>query len=219
MMEFTYKTLTLNEMEMIEKLQQVVIDSLDDATILQPLNKAEFQNILGDNGVMLGAFHENQLIACRALLKPDPNEDEHLGIDAGASDLTRVLYQEVSFVHPAYRGQGLQKKLGARIMKCVDGADFDVVCATVKPFNIASLKDKFSQGMHVVALKLKYGGKLRYVFAKKLHTEISVSEDAIVVEMGDTEKQQVLLSQGYVGTNLQFINEKWFVTFQNNKNA
>ena len=214
MMEFTYKTLTLTDMDAIKTLQQVVIDSLEDNTILQPLSYEEFHNILSDHGVMLGAFHEDKLIACRALLKPDPNEDEHLGIDAGASDLSRVLYQEVSFVHPSYRGQGLQKKLGARIMECVDGADFDVVCATVKPFNIASLKDKFSQGMHVVALKLKYGGKLRYVFAKKLHTEISVSEDAIVVEMGDTEKQQVLLSQGYVGTNLQFINEKWFITFK-----
>ena len=214
MMEFAYKLLTLKEIEVIEKLQQVVIDSLEDATILQPLSREELTNILGDNGVMLGAFDEDKLIACRALLRPDPSEEEHLGIDAGASDLTRVLYQEVSFVHPAYRGQGLQKKLGARIMECINVADFDVVCATVKPFNIASLKDKFSQGMHVVALKLKYGGKLRYVFAKPLHTKVNVSDDSIVVEMGDTEKQQGLLSQGYVGCDLQFLEEKWFVTFK-----
>jgi predicted GNAT superfamily acetyltransferase len=216
MKEFTYKLLKLTEIDAIEKLQQVVIDSLEDATILQPLSRAELNNILGDNGVMLGAFDGDKLIACRALLMPDPSEEEHLGIDAGASDLTRVLYQEVSFVHPTYRGQGLQKKLGARIMDCVNIADFDFVCATVKPFNIASLKDKFSQGMHVVALKLKYGGKLRYVFAKPLHTNINVSDDAIIVEMADTEKQQTLLSQGYVGCDLQFVEEKWLVTFKNN---
>lgn len=214
MMEFTYKLLTLTEIDAIEKLQQVVIDSLEDKAILQPLSHAELTNILADNGVMLGAFSGDELIACRALLKPDSSEEEHLGIDAKASDLTRVLYQEVSFVHPAYRGQGLQKKLGARIMDCVNSADFDVVCATVKPFNIASLKDKFSQGMHVVALKLKYGGKLRYIFSKNLHTNINVSDDSVVVEMGDTEKQQGLLSQGYVGCDLQFVNEKWFVTYK-----
>ena len=213
-MEITYKLLTLKEIDAIEKLQQVVIESLEDATILQPLSSEELINILGGNGMMLGAFSEEQLIACRALLIPDPSEEEHLGIDAGASDLTRVLYQEVSFVHPTYRGQGLQKKLGLHIMDYVNINDFDVVCATVKPFNIASLKDKFSQGMHVVALKLKYGGKLRYVFAKSLHTNIKISDDEIAVEMADTEKQQALLSQGYVGCDLQFVDEKWVVSFK-----
>lgn len=56
-------------------------------------------------------------------------------------------------------------------MQQVDLTKFNVVCATVMPGNIASLKDKFSQGMHVAALKLKYGGKLRYVFMKDLMRE------------------------------------------------
>ena len=81
-MEFTYKLLKLTEIDAIEKLQQVVIDSLEDATILQPLSRTELNNILGDNGVMLGAFDGDKLIACRALLMPDPSEKEHLGIDA-----------------------------------------------------------------------------------------------------------------------------------------
>ncbi len=41
---------------------------------------------------------------------------------------------------------------------------FSFICATVAPTNPASLIDKFKQGLEVVALKEKYGGKLRFVF-------------------------------------------------------
>lgn len=213
MKEFVYKPLSLVWIEEIEALQQVVIDSLEDETILQPLSRAEFENILGDNGVMLGAFYGKQLIACRALLKPDPAEDEHLGVDARAENLSRVLYQEVSFVHPNYRGHGLQRKLGERIMACVPLEHFDIVCATVKPFNIASLKDKFSQGLHVVALKYKYGGKLRYVFAKYLNNDLKLKDQQVVIEMEDIEAQQAILAQGYVGTKLIQSGDSWAVLY------
>ena len=214
MKDVTYKQLSLAEMEEIVALQQLVIQSLEDSTILQPLSHAELENILENNGVMLGAFQGDQLIACRALLKPDPTEDEHLGVDAGADDLSRVLYQEVSFVHPAYRGYGLQRKLGERVMELVDLADFDFVCATVKPFNIASLKDKFSQGMQVVALKKKYGGKLRYVFAKRLRDHVQFIDDEIVISMGNIEDQQKFLAQGYTGTQLIQTEDNWAVIYK-----
>ena len=213
MKDFIYKPLTLNQMEDIEALQQKVIDSLEDKSILQPLSRDEFEHILGNNGVMLGAFESAKLIACRALLKPDPTEDEHLGIDARAVDLSRVLYQEVSFVHPSYRGHGLQRKLGQRIMELVNLANYDVICATVKPFNIASLKDKFTQGLHVVALKYKYGGKLRYVFAKYLHDEVKLTDEQVVINMANTEEQQTILSQGYVGIELIQTEDSWAVLY------
>ena len=213
MKDFIYKPLTLNQIEEIEALQQEVVDSLEDKSILQPLSRDEFEHILGNNGVMLGAFESAKLIACRALLKPDPTEDEHLGVDARAVDLSRVLYQEVSFVHPSYRGHGLQRKLGQRIMELVNLADYDVICATVKPFNIASLKDKFSQGLHVVALKYKYGGKLRYVFAKYLHDEVKLTDEQVVINMANTEEQQTIISQGYVGIKLIQTEDGWAVLY------
>lgn len=213
MEDFIYKPLFLAQIDEIEALQQKVIDSLDDKSILQPLSREEFENILGDNGLMLGAFDGEQLIACRALLQPDPNEVEHLGVDAGAANLSRVLYQEVSFVHPVYQGLGLQRKLGQRIMACVPIEHFDIVCATVKPFNIASLKDKFGQGLHVVALKYKYGGKLRYVFAKPLHEQVNLTDEQVQIDMANIEEQQATLSQGYVGTKLIQTEDSWAVIY------
>ncbi|MGM2835110.1 GNAT family N-acetyltransferase, partial [Bacillus cereus group sp. Bce025] len=129
-----------------------------------------FQYILEGNGMMIGAFIDNKLIAFRALLVP-PIDDEHLGLDIGIAEskLHRVIYQEISNVHPNCRGNGMQKILATVIMNELqkDDSKYDYVCCTVAPFNIPSLKDKFAQGMEIAALKEKYGGSMRYVFVKE----------------------------------------------------
>ena len=213
-MEFTYKSLTLEDLSQIEQLQQLVVKQLADSTILQPLSQEELINILTGNGEMLGAYVDDVLVACRALLRPEVDEEEHLGVDAKATDLSRVIYQEVSFVNPSYRGHGLQKKLGQRLMENLSLQEYDVVCSTVKPFNIPSLKDKFSQGLMVVALKLKYGGKLRYVFAKYLNEPVTFTGIKKSVEMANTALQQELLDEGYYGTTLYEEQGVWYITYE-----
>ena len=212
-MSLIFRTLTMDDIDAIEQLQVEVCAALDDPNILQPLSRDELTNILGGNGVMIGVFNEVECIAFRALLKPDINEEEHLGRDVGASDLSRVLYQEISNVHPNYRGQNLQKRMAQYILQQVDLSSYDWMCATVMPFNIASLKDKFSQGMKVYALKLKYGGKLRYVFGKPLRCEEKAFTESQLVSMAKTEQQQQLIKQGYVGVSMQARDEDWFVQY------
>lgn len=211
---FTHRLLKETDLQVIQALQQDVCAALEDPNILQPLSEAELVHILRGNGVMLGVFVEERLVAFRALLKPEVNEEEHLGLDVGAADLSKVLYQEISNVHPDYRGHGLQKLMAGWIMKEVDMTQFDWVCATVMPYNIASLKDKFAQGMYVYALKLKYGGKLRYVFGKHLHTPCSLGKQQVTVAMGDTETQQQLLEAGFIGTSMEPAGDDWLVVYK-----
>src|SRR5690606_9485680 len=98
------------------------------------------------------------------------NEEGHLGIDAGVpiTELSTVIYSEISNVDPHFRGNNLQVLLGEILMQEVDRQRFRYVCTTVAPFNIASLKDKFAHGMEIVALKVKYGDLLRYILMKDL---------------------------------------------------
>lgn len=211
---FTYRLLNENDLPIIQALQGDVCEALENANILQPLSEAELVHILRGNGVMLGVFVEKQLAAFRALLRPAADEEEHLGLDVGADDLSKVLYQEISNVHPHFRGQGLQKLMAGWIMKEVDMTQFDWVCATVMPYNIASLKDKFAQGMYVYALKYKYGGKLRYVFGKNLHMSCSFEGQQVTVSMGDTAAQQQLLEEGFIGTSMEPAGDDWAVVFR-----
>ena len=212
-----YEVYILNESHIpqLMKLQHEVFEALENKAILQPLDEQELSFILQGNGIMIGVFVEGKLIAFRALLEPAIDE-EHLGYDIGLSteaELKKVLYQEISNVHPDFRGFRLQRTMANIIMQQVDTTRFNIVCATVMPGNIASLKDKFSQGMHIANLKYKYGGKLRYVFAKSLEEQPRSHSQEIVVAMNDTEGQQKLIKEGFVGLSMQKDGENWLVQY------
>ena len=212
-----YEVYLLNEahISQLMGLQQEVVDALPDQAILQPLDEEELRFILQGNGIMIGIFVAGKLIAFRALLEP-VIDDEHLGYDIGLQtedELKKVLYQEISNVHPNYRGFGLQRTMADVIMQQVDVAKYHVVCATVMPGNIASMKDKFSQRMHVAALKLKYGGKLRYVFTKSLREADRHWTEQQFVSMHDTNAQQQLLKQGYIGVSMEKDESDWLIQY------
>ncbi|ASZ64206.1 GNAT family N-acetyltransferase [Bacillus cereus] len=214
---FHVTLLSLEHIEQILSLQNIVVEALEDKSRLQPLSQEEFQYILEGNGMMIGAFIENKLIAFRALLVP-PIDDEHLGLDIGLSEseLHRVIYQEISNVHPNYRGNGMQKILANVIMDELQKEDskYDYVCCTVAPFNIPSLKDKFAQGMAIAALKEKYGGSLRYVFVKKLRGDKESDwTDIQSILMSDASGQQALLSEGYRGYEMEKTADTFIVKF------
>ncbi|MEI4831804.1 GNAT family N-acetyltransferase [Bacillus sp. FJAT-53711] len=214
---FKVAPLSLHHIEQILSVQDDVIEALENKQNLQPLTLEEFQNILTGNGLMIGAFANEQLIAFRALLIP-PIDEEHLGLDIGlqGEELERVIYQEVSNVHPTHQGNGLQKMLAKLIMAQLKQVDnkYDYVCCTVAPFNIPSLKDKFAQGMEVAALKEKYSDRLRYVFVKELQGNrqkewTNVKE----LPMSDTTEQQRLLAKGYRGYEMEFRGGEYWVRF------
>lgn len=216
---YTVCILDKSDLPKVLQLQEVVCNALPNKDILQPLSDEEFLFILNGNGIMIGAFVEEKLIAFRALLIP-PIDDEHLGYHIGLVDeaeLKRVLYQEISSVDPKYRGHGLQKTLAKVIMQQIDTTAFDTICTTVMPYNIASLKDKFSQGFYIVALKYTYGEKLRYVFALDLHKEPQYEDHVITISMGDVEGQQKLLNEGCVGVVMKQSNDDWVVEYRRKK--
>ncbi|MGW6148592.1 GNAT family N-acetyltransferase [Bacillus mycoides] len=214
---FHVTLLSLEHIEQILSLQNVIVEALEDKGRLQPLSLEEFQYILEGNGMMIGAFIQNELIAFRALLVP-PIDDEHLGLDIGLpeSQLHRVIYQEISNVHPNCRGNGMQKILATVIMDELQKEDsqYDYVCCTVAPFNIPSLKDKFAQGMEIAALKEKYGESMRYVFVKELRGDKERDwSDVKSVPMSDAGGQQALLSEGYRGYEMERIDDTFTVNF------
>ncbi|MDX1805612.1 MAG: GNAT family N-acetyltransferase [Paenisporosarcina sp.] len=204
---YNVQTLTLDHLSDILFVQEQIISSLKDKEILQPLSKQEFQFILNGNGLMIGAFVDDTLIGFRALLIPQIDE-EHLGLDIGLKEeeLQQVIYQEISNVLPDYRGNQLQKTLAILIMQELSQQhhDYRYVCCTVATFNIPSLKDKFAQGMEILALKEKYGGLLRYIFVKDLQEVNSpIWNQVTFIQMDDIEAQQVKLAEGWRGFQIE----------------
>ena len=214
---FFVKALTLNHLSEIVSVQEQIIHSLKDKQSLQPLSKQEFEFILNGNGLMIGAFVDETLIAFRALLVPLIDE-EHLGLDIGlkVDELQQVIYQEISNVLPEYRGNQLQKTLAILIMQELSQQhdEYRYVCCTVATSNIPSLKDKFVQGMEILALKEKYGGLMRYIFVKDLQEVNSpIWNQVMFIQIDDFETQQAKLAEGWRGFQLEDRNGVQWINF------
>lgn len=205
---YMIRKLTEDDLADILHVQEEVVFYLEKKETLQPLTREEFAYILEGNGLMLGAYTGDKLIAFRALLVPTI-DGKHLGWDIGLpeDEWPKVIYQEISSVLPAYRGNRLQKTLATLIMQELAKKDhpYRYICCTVAPFNIPSLKDKFSQGMQIAALKKKYGGQLRYIFVKDLARDPEVSWMEITsVQMDDISTQKEKLAEGYRGIHMEY---------------
>ncbi len=215
--EITILRLTTHQLDEILILQRKVIESLSTNSFLQPLTEEEFNYILNGKGLIIGAYHNEQLIAFRAMLEPELDE-EHLGKDARLprSEWPLVLYSEISNVDPDFRGNGLQVLLGKILMEEVDQQRFRYICTTVAPFNIASLKDKFAHEMQIVSLKEKYGDLLRYILMKDLKQAVDSNSftESHIIAMGNTEEQQRYLEDGWIGTRIENMDGQWIVCFE-----
>ncbi|WP_108672173.1 N-acetyltransferase [Peribacillus acanthi] len=218
---FQVQPLSINHLSEIMRLQQTTVDMLIDNESLQPLTIEEYQFILEGNGFMIGAFVESQLVAFRALLVPEIDQ-EHLGYDIGfrEEDLPNIIYQEISMVHPIYRGNKLQQTLATLIMDelAKRKTRYTHICCTVSPFNIPSLKDKFAQQMKIAALKTKYGDKKRYIFVKEIaHNDQGSSFETTHLPLHDLTNQESLLANGWRGIGLKEINGEFVVLFEKMK--
>lgn len=214
-LQYNLSLLTEDHLSEVMALQEKVIAVLEKPEFLQPLTETEYVYILKGNGMMAGAFVDDQLIAFRAMLDPG-EDDEHLGVDAGVPTeaLPSVLYSEITGVDPAFRGNGLQTILGKWLMEHVDAKRYRYICTTVAPLNIPSLKDKFALGLQVVALKVKYGNKLRYVMFKDLEAAVQTElKQEQLVLMSDTEQQQQMLTDGWIGQRIEQREPDWYVVY------
>lgn len=201
------KILSKEDLEEILTLQALVYNRLEDKKILETLSREEYEYILDGKGLIVGIHLKGELIAFRALLEPEITAD-HLGLYVGLSkdELSDVIYQEISIVHPEHRGKGLQKELGIEAMQHIlEGTvNYKYICSTVSPYNIASLKDKFSQQMRVKALACVYADKLRYVFIKSLYSNSKdKSVHSELIPLDNISKQQEMINKdGWIGTDL-----------------
>ena len=212
--EFYVRYLNFEDLSKIIKLQSKVVRALPNPEVLQPLTTGEFMNILNDESLIIGIFIDGKMIAFRAMLVPE-NDEEGLGADIGLSEkaFPSLIYSEISNVDPDYRGNGLQTYMGKLLVNNINRKQFRYILATVAPSNIPSIKDKFSLGMEIAVLKEKYGGKLMFLFVKDLYKETrsNVSADVQKVKNDNLEQQQALLMAGYRGVSMEKIDNEWYV--------
>lgn len=185
----------------IMSLQKVIAAHLPDPEIFRLDAEAYWRKNFQTGESVIGVFAGDELIAYGAVYVPAPGAD-NFGVDIGLDrrSLETFAHLETTAVHPAYRGNGLQKKLMAVMMDALRRRGYHHLGCTVSPLNHHSVTNIFHHRFVIRALKSKFGGLLRYVMYRDVTAKKPVyTKGRQLIDAKDVAAQIKLLEEGYVG--------------------
>lgn len=212
---FDMKFLQAGSLQDLMSLQSVIAANLPCPEIFMLHDEKYLLEILRLERSVIGVTTEDGLIACSIIRIPGL-ADDNLGRDINLpeEELTKVAHLQAAAVHPAYRGNGLQRKLTSAHLRVIKEMGFEHVCCTVSPKNPASLANYISCGLVIEGLRPKLHGWCRYILHKSILHPILIDMDElgdcrnkIKVQISDINSQLNLLKLGFRGFKIAFIPE------------
>ncbi len=208
MVRYRISRLDENQLPQVMALQQTICRNLQHPDLLHAFSQDFMKQHMGQCGTVLGVFVKKRLVAFRNLYYPDPNDSEwNLGIDLNLEQdqLSQVVNLQMVCVHPDFRGNHLALILNRIALHTLrERGTHPHVCATVSPHNIWNLPVLLASGFHVARLKIKYGGKVRYIVHQHLyHRRRFDDRSAVKVCLDDLDTQKRLLGAGFLGVQLK----------------
>jgi ribosomal protein S18 acetylase RimI-like enzyme len=214
--EIGYEMRFLNKgyLEDITKLQEIMAQNLQDKEIFRLTAPEEFRELLAQKRTVIGVLTEDGLIAYNMVCFPKEDGD-NFGVDINLpqSELKKVAHLKAVVVHPAYRGNELQKRLANIHLKVLQELGYEHVCSTVSPKNTISIQNHLASGFVVKGLKIKYGDRLRYIMYKNIFRTFVPGPKVVAINSIDTDGQKMLIDQGFVGFKIQIQNDGWRVMY------
>jgi ribosomal protein S18 acetylase RimI-like enzyme len=218
---FDMKFLKSGSLPDLMNLQSIIAANLPCPEIFMLHEEKFFQEIFRLERSIIGVTADEELIAFSIIRIPGLADDS-LGKDLNLRDeeLIKVAHLQAAAVHPAYRGNGLQRKLTSVHLRVIKEMGYEHVCCTVSPKNPVSLANYLSCGLAIEGLRPKMLGWWRYILHKSiLHPDYmdlegSVDKDEsaarrieIKMQISDIEGQLDLLKRGFKGFRIAFLPE------------
>ena len=224
---FDMKFLQACSMPDLVSLQSVITANLPCPEIFMLHDEKYLLEIFRLERSVIGVTTEDGLIAYSIIRIPGL-ADDNLGRDINLpeEELTKVAHLQAAAVHPAYRGNGLQRKLTSAHLRVIEELGYEHVCCTVSPKNPVSLANYLSCGLVIEGLRPKLHGWCRYILHENIlrpnFINMEGPEDKvqsrfleksgdcrnkIKVQISDIEGQLDLLKLGFRGFKIAFIPE------------
>ena len=164
--EFSIKTLTFDHMSDVLNLQDIIVENLQDKSLLYPLSRAELMESLQIDHVS-GAYNQDgDLIAYCVLVTNRPGE-RNLAVDFGVAPEDSITFDIVA-VDPQWRGYGLQQRFIDWSMEVANASGAKYIHATVNPDNNHSGQNFLKRGFAVKKTGTKYDGLTRNLLEFKV---------------------------------------------------
>ena len=168
--EVNMKILNSSYIEKIMRLQDEIVEGLEDKQLYASTEKDEFMKYIDCEGIILGVTTEEDELIAMGVYVAKGYDKKNYGYDLGIIDeeLLKVGQIESTVVKEEYRGNKLQKIICEELEKIAVKEDTKILCATASPYNEFSVNTFKSLGYEIKQDKLKYGGLRRYVLAKRV---------------------------------------------------
>jgi ribosomal protein S18 acetylase RimI-like enzyme len=200
-------------MDMME-LQEIIVQNLSDKEIFRTHSMSYFREHFQVENSVIGVFTRDGLVAYNVLYFPGLDSD-NFGIDINLpkEELDKVVHLETVAVHPAYRGNLLQRKMEAVHLNIIRDMGYEHVCCTVSPKNHPSLQNIFSNGFVIEALKIKFGGRLRYIMHRNLSHPSAIGPEEFRIESSNIDGQIDLLKRGLLGFRMLKLSAGFMISY------
>lgn len=157
--EFLIKTLSFDTMRDVLNLQDVIMENMQDKSLLFPLSRAELMESLQIDHVS-GAYNQAGDLVAYCVLVANRSGDRNLAADFGAEPEESITFDIVA-VDPQWRGYGLQQRFIDWSLEVANNAGAKYIHATVNPENSHSGQNFIKRGFAVKKTVTKYGGLTR----------------------------------------------------------
>jgi ribosomal protein S18 acetylase RimI-like enzyme len=196
------------------ELQEIIVQNLSDKDIFRIHSMNYFKEHFKVENSIIGVFTKGGLVAYNVLFFPGL-ESDNFGADINLprEELDNVVHLETVAVHPAYRGNSLQRKMEAVHLRVIQDMGYEHVCCTVSPKNSPSLKNIFSNGLVIKALRFKFGGRLRYIMYKNLVHPSTVGPEEIRIDSSNIDGQIDLLEKGFLGFQMVSLSNGFEISY------
>lgn len=165
--KFVYKKCTQENLAEICNIQEEAFACIENPDILRRNSQEILKECLEEPHYTVGAFFNGEL-AGFAVLYDGGHTKENIGRDIGIEEdrLDTVKNMKLVIVRPKYRGNNLQIKLTSFLENIAAENGAKIICATVSPYNIYSMRNFEALGYKLHSCKMKYGGLKRNIYYK-----------------------------------------------------
>lgn len=146
-------------LEDVLAVEREALASLERPDLLRRNTERMWRTCLQEPHLCLGAWVGEEMAAFAVLYIPQPGDGEALAPLLTQVDATghKTAHFKVCIVRPRWRGHGLQVTLGERLQTVAHERGYDLLCATVSPHNLASVKNLSRLGYRPDHTLTKYG--------------------------------------------------------------
>jgi ribosomal protein S18 acetylase RimI-like enzyme len=204
----------------VAELQDTIVRGLPDQEIFRARPIEDFGYLFDSARSAIGVMTEDGLAAYSLIYTPEKNRSrdgcwENLGrdIDLPEKELESVGHLQAIAVHPAYRGNALQRRMVGHHLNVLREMGVCHALCTVSLKNPVSLGNFLSCGLVIKGLKRKFRGWWRYIMYKNVLSPINPGPGEVWIHGSDIEGQINLIDKGFMGCRMKMLHDGFDVAY------